>query len=126
MKKQEKIYAENYIDKLIIEKTEEKYLHGKPNDKYGIEFENSIITKSCVNLCVKSINDPNIYTKEYRHFAGIKLLLVKNNYEKKEDISDYITNFLIMESIKLFLIPIIIIKLNSVIDNFTFHLAEMI
>lgn len=94
MEEQEKIYAENYIDELIIEKTEEKYLHGKPNDKYGIEFENSIITKSCVNLCLRSINDPNIYTKEYRHFAGIKLLLVKNNYEKKEDISDYITNLL--------------------------------
>ena len=71
MEEQEKIYAENYIDKLIIEKTEEKYLHGKPNDKYGIEFENSIITKSCVNLCLRSINDPNIYTIYIQRNIGI-------------------------------------------------------
>ena len=80
----------NYTDRLIIEKTNEKYLYSKQNDKYGIEYENSIVTKSCVNLGVKSINDPNIYTKQYRHFAGLKLLLIYNYNYNIDDISDYI------------------------------------
>ena len=92
--KEEKSYAKNYTDRLIIEKTEEKYFDGKQNEKYEIDFENSIFTKSCVNLCIKSINDPNIYSKEYRHFARIKLLLIKSKYKSKEENSEYITNIL--------------------------------
>ena len=68
-----------YSNKLIVKKTNKRESASKENKNYGIEYENSICTKSCVFLKIKSINDINIYSKQYRHFSGLKLLLLKQN-----------------------------------------------
>ena len=87
----------NYTDRLIIEKTNEKYLYSKQNDKYGIEYENSIVTKSYVNLGIKPINDPNIVTDVI--FIIIKMTSVT-----------ILLNKWMKVYIKLFLFLLIIIK----------------
>ena len=90
----------NYTDKIIITKQNKKYSSYEGNNNFGTDFENTIVTKSCVNLKIKSINDRNIFTKQYRHFAGIKLLLVYNycrnhkdlNYERTKFIQELLDN----------------------------------
>ena len=77
----------NYIDKLMIEKTSEKSNDNIQNNTYGTYFENSINTKSCVNLNIKSINDRNVFPKEYRHFSGLKLILVDDTFKSKNFIT---------------------------------------
>lgn len=86
-------YTKNYIDKMRIEKQEKKcFFHGI-NNNFGTDFENTIVTKSCVNLKIKSVNDNNIFTKQYRHFSGLKLLLIYYT-QKPDDKANYIRDFL--------------------------------
>ena len=81
----------NYTGKLYINITNEQFADSIENKDYGNEFENFICTKSCVNLKIKSINNKKIYTKQYRHFAGLKVLLINENRDIK-DIVYYIKN----------------------------------
>ena len=41
---------------------------------------------------IKSINDKNIFTKQYHHFSGLKLILCSDNYGS--DITEFITKML--------------------------------
>ena len=91
--KQKFINAFNYSDKIRIVKQHKKNFPFEKNTNFGTEFENSIITKSCVNLKIKSINDKSIFSKQYRHFAGLKILLIYNNQEYYKTI-EYIKNLL--------------------------------
>ena len=89
--KQKYITAWNYSDKIRIEKQHIKNFPNEQNNNFGTEYENSIITKSCVNLKIKSINDKSIFSKQYRHFAGLKILLIfskQKDYERIEYIKD--------------------------------------
>ena len=53
------------------------------NDKYRHEFEDSIAIKSLYHLQIHSINDRNVYTKEYRKLFGLKLVIIEDqNYSK--------------------------------------------
>ena len=53
------------------------------NDKYRHEFEDSIAIKSLYHLKIHSINDRNVYTKEYRKLFGLKLVIIEDqNYSK--------------------------------------------
>lgn len=92
MKEEQKfINVWNYSDKIRIEKQHKKNFPNEKNTNFGTEFENSIITKSCVNLKIKSINDKSIFTKQYRHFGGLKILLIYSEqkyYERTEYIKD--------------------------------------
>ena len=81
----------NYTGKLYINITNEQFADSIENKDYGNEFENFICTKSCVKLKIKSINNKKIYTKQYRHFAGLKVLLINENRDIK-DIVYYIKN----------------------------------
>ena len=92
-------YSKNYIDKMKIKKQEEKCFSFGINNNFGTDFENAIVTKSCVNLKIKSIKDKNIFTKQ---------------------------NYWIMENIKLFLLPNIIIKSLFLINIIIYHLMEKI
>ena len=84
----------NYIDKLNIEKVDEKCTNVIENKYYGTEYENTLVTKTCVNLKVKSINDKDIYSEQYRHFGGLKILLIKSKgiKDEEETISDMLDN----------------------------------
>ena len=53
------------------------------NDKYRYEFDDSIAIKSLYHLKIHSINDRNVYTKEYRKLFGLKLVIIEGqNYSK--------------------------------------------
>ena len=80
-------YSKNYIDKMKIEKQEEKCFSFGINYNFETDFENAIVTKSCVNLKIKSIKDKNIFTKQYRHFSGLKVLLIYDNHNFKEKVN---------------------------------------
>ena len=63
--KQKFINAFNYSDKIRIVKQHKKNFPFEKNTNFGTEFENSIITKSCVNLKIKSINDKSRKLQSY-------------------------------------------------------------
>lgn len=65
------------IDNLKILKTEIKSSDFIENKNCGNDFEQSISLKSCIFLPVNSINDKEIYTKEYRHFYALKIIITK-------------------------------------------------
>ena len=69
------------IDNINIIKLNLKASDYIENANFGFEFENSINTKTCYKLKARSINDKEIYTKNYRHFHGLKIVLTnfKNN-----------------------------------------------
>ena len=69
------------IDNINIIKLNKKASDYIENANFGFEFENSINTKTCYKLKARSINDKEIYTKNYRHFHGLKIVLTnsKNN-----------------------------------------------
>ena len=87
------IKALNYSDKIRIEKRHEKSFTQEENNNFGTYFENSIVTKSCANLKIESIKDKNIFTKQYRHFIGLKILLIYSGHNKNERIK-YIKDIL--------------------------------
>ena len=69
----------NIIDNLTIISTNYRCSNFiEKNVNYGVEFEHSIAIKSCLNLNIHSINNNQIYTKEYRKFYGLKLVVIKN------------------------------------------------
>ena len=70
--------SNNIIDDLTISSTNYRCSNFVENANYGFEFEHSISTKSCLNLNIHSINNNQIYTKEYRKFYGLKLVVIKN------------------------------------------------
>ena len=63
------------IDNINIIKLKLKASDYIENANFGFEFENSINTKTCYKLKARSINDKEIYTKNYRHFHGLKIVL---------------------------------------------------
>ena len=66
-----------------IIKTNKDNNRSPENDKYGHEFEDSIAIKSLYHLKIHSINDRNVYTKEYRKLFGLKLVIIEDqNYSK--------------------------------------------
>ena len=66
-----------------IIKTNKDNNRSPENDKYGHEFEDSIAIKSLYHLKIHSINDRNVYTKEYRKLFGLKLVIIEGqNYSK--------------------------------------------
>ena len=67
----------DYIDYLSLSLTEEKCSDFIENANFGFEYENTICTKSCINLKIKSINEKRLYTRRYKHFFGLKLILIK-------------------------------------------------
>lgn len=69
----------NIIDKLSIIETNEKSSSYTQNVDYGYNFEQSISVKSSLFLPVISINDNNIYTRQYRHFYALKVVIINNN-----------------------------------------------
>lgn len=80
-KKSDRFFKKNseMVNKLKINKTNNYILNSQTNNNFGFEFEDSIISKTLINLNVKSINDTSIYTKQYRHFFGLKILIVNRN-----------------------------------------------
>ena len=70
--------SNNIIGNLTITSTNYRCSNFIENFNYGVEFEHSISTKSCLNLNIHSINNNQIYTKEYRKFYGLKLVVIKN------------------------------------------------
>ena len=68
------------IDNLKILKTDMKSSDFVENKNYCNDFEQSISLKSNIFLPVSSINDKEIYTKEYRHFYALKIIIT--NYNK--------------------------------------------
>ena len=68
----------NIIDNLTITSTNYRCSNFVENVNYGVESEHSISTKSCLNLNIHSINNNQIYTKKYRKFYGLKLVVIKN------------------------------------------------
>ena len=66
-----------------IIKTNKDNNRPQENDKYRHEFEDSIAIKSLYHLKIHSINDRNVYTKEYRKLFGLKLVIIEDqNYSK--------------------------------------------
>ena len=86
-------YTSNYIEELAVKKIDEKCCDYVENKDFGNEYENCIITKSCLHLKVKSINDKKIYTRQRRHLFGLKLLLI-NKKNVLIDMDDYIAELL--------------------------------
>lgn len=83
---------DNYIDDLYVTLTKKKCIYDFIENKdFGHEFENIICNKSCIHLNIQSINEKKIYTKEYKYFYGLKLLLIN---EKAANKKDYIINLL--------------------------------
>ena len=81
-----KYYSQiNYTDYLSLKPTEEKSTDFIENANFGFEYEDTICTKSCVNLKIKSINEKKLYTREYKHFWGLKLILIKQVNNLPED-----------------------------------------
>ena len=82
------IYRNNFNDEYSfnnwkIIKTNKDNNRSPENDKYGHEFEDSIAIKSLYHLKIHSINDRNVYTKEYRKLFGLKLVIIEDqNYSK--------------------------------------------
>ena len=70
--------SNNISDNLTITSTNYRCSNFIENFNYGVEFEHSISTKSCLNLNIHSINNNHIYTKGYRKFYGLKLVVIKN------------------------------------------------
>ena len=70
------------IDNINIIKLNLKASNYIENANFGFEFENSINTKTCNKLKARSINDKEIYTKNYHHFHALKIVLTnfKNNH----------------------------------------------
>jgi len=82
----------NYIDDLNVTLTKKKCIYDFIENKdFGHQFENIICNKSCIHLNIQSINEKNIYTKEYKYFYGLKLLLIN---EEAAYINNYIINLL--------------------------------
>ena len=85
-------YSRNYdndIDKLKIIETNIKENGANENTNFGYEYEHSIITKSLINLKVRSINERKVYTKENRKFYGLKLIIIRDKkYNKIPDLLD--------------------------------------
>ena len=65
--------------------TEEKCSYFIENANFDFEYENTICTKSCINLKIKSINEKKLYTREYKHFWGLKLILIRQVNNLAED-----------------------------------------
>ena len=63
---------------------DEKASDNIENANFGFEFENSIITKTYYKLKAKSINDKRIYTKNYRQFYALKIILI-NSYNNNKN-----------------------------------------
>ena len=82
------IYRNNFNDEYSfnnwkIIKTNKDNNRPPENDKYRHEFEDSIAIKSLYHLKIHSINDRNVYTKEYRKLFGLKLVIIEGqNYSK--------------------------------------------
>ena len=74
---------DNYIEQLQITIMENKCSDYIENINFGTEFENSICTKTCINMKVKSINEKKVYTKECRKFYWLKILITKSVSTKK-------------------------------------------
>ena len=84
---------DNYIENLKVEKTQERCVNDYiENPNFGFEYQDSICTKSYVHLKIKSINEKSLFTAQYNHFFGLKILLIKR--EKKSGLSDYIKSLL--------------------------------
>ena len=66
---------EEIIDRLYVINTGIKCSNYIQNPKYGYDFEHAIATKSLFFLPLRSINDINLYTKEYRHLYALKLVI---------------------------------------------------
>ena len=60
----------------MITKSKYKSENDAQNKNYGIEYEDTIVTKSFVNLNIKSINERKVYTRQYRHFFGLKVIML--------------------------------------------------
>ena len=69
----------NIIEKLNIIETNFKSSDYIQNKEYGYEFEQSISLKSCLFLPISSIKEDKIFTKEYRYFYGLKLIIINEN-----------------------------------------------
>ena len=66
-----------------IIKTNKDNNRPQENGKYRHKFEDSIAIKSLYHLKIHSINDRNVYTKEYRKLFGLKLVIIEDqNYSK--------------------------------------------
>ena len=82
------IYRNNFNDEYSfnnwkIIKTNKDNNRPQENDKYRHKFEDSIAIKSLYHLQIHSINDRNVYTKEYRKLFGLKLVIIEGqNYSK--------------------------------------------
>ena len=82
------IYRNNFNDEYSfnnwkIIKTNKDNNGPQENDKYRYEFDDSIAIKSLYHLKIHSINDRNVYTKEYRKLFGLKLVIIEGqNYSK--------------------------------------------
>ena len=68
----------NEIDHFEITETNKAYNTVLENSQYGLDYEHSIVTKSCSHLDIHSINETKVYTNEYKKFFGLKLVLIKN------------------------------------------------
>ena len=47
-------------------------------------YEDSILIKSILNLPIKAIEDPNIFTEESRKIKGLKLIILTEDEKYKE------------------------------------------
>ena len=79
------------IENLMIKKSKYKSEYDAQNKNYGTEYEDSIVTKSCVNLNIKSINERKVYARQYRHFFGLKVLML-NKKNISFNLKDYVEN----------------------------------
>ena len=68
---------DDYINQIEIIMTKKKYTDDVENINFGTEYEDCICTKTSINLKAKSINERKVFTREYRIFHGIKILIVE-------------------------------------------------
>ena len=77
----QKHYYENYdcisIENLTIKKSKYKSEYDAQNKNYGTEYEDTIVTKSCVNLDIKSINKRTVKMKVLMTMKFQQALILK-------------------------------------------------
>lgn len=76
-------YDDNFIEELKISMMKQKCSNYLENANFGTEFENCICPKTCINTKAQSINEKTVYTKKYRKFFGLKILVTKAYSNKK-------------------------------------------
>ena len=115
-------YEDINIDKLNIFRTNMKSSNYMQNEDSGDNFEESLSLKSIIKLPIYSINDEdNIYTRQYRHFFGLKVIVTNKHYHAE------VKN--VLDEGKFKVIPFsnnfFLLKINNYLDYYISYNAEV-